>query len=149
MNNFWPGPFPASRHVNHDQHRSLLLLLLLLSLLLPLLLLLRLLWLQLLLLLLLLLLPPLLRSRFLDVLLEGAVFLQLSWNRAHLKKQRMCCLAELGDNELDRVIAVNLATPARLCREAARRWQNHASRKSIVNISSVAARTGSPNEYVV
>lgn len=58
-------------------------------------------------------------------------------------------LAELGDNELDRVIAVNLATPARLCREAARRWQNHASRKSIVNISSVAARTGSPNEYVV
>ena len=97
MNNFWPGPFPASRHVNHDQHRSLLLLLLLLSLLLPLLLLLRLLWLQLLLLLLLLL-PPLLRSRFLDVLWEVAGLLQLSWNRAHLKKQRMWCLAELEDN---------------------------------------------------
>lgn len=58
-------------------------------------------------------------------------------------------LAELGDDELERVIAVNLAGPARLCREAARRWQGRSLRSSIVNVSSVAARTGSPNEYVV
>lgn len=54
----------------------------------------------------------------------------------------------LADDELDRVVAVNLLGPVRLCREAARRWTGNAYPRGIVNISSVAARTGSPGEYV-
>lgn len=57
-------------------------------------------------------------------------------------------LVDLSDDDLDRVIAVNLTATIRLCREAARRWSARTERSSIVNISSVAARTGSPNEYV-
>jgi NAD(P)-dependent dehydrogenase (short-subunit alcohol dehydrogenase family) len=57
-------------------------------------------------------------------------------------------LADLADSELERVIAVNLAAPIRLCREAAIRWSGRGYRSTIVNISSIAARTGSPNEYV-
>jgi len=57
-------------------------------------------------------------------------------------------LADLADSELERVIAVNLAAPIRLCREAAIRWASREYRSAIVNISSIAARTGSPNEYV-
>jgi len=55
---------------------------------------------------------------------------------------------ELADDDLQRVVAVNLLAPVRLCREAARRWAGRTSRSAIVNISSVAARTGSPGEYV-
>lgn len=56
----------------------------------------------------------------------------------------------LTDNDLERVINVNLTAVVRLCREAAIRWTNTASpyKRSIVNITSVAARTGSPGEYV-
>lgn len=54
----------------------------------------------------------------------------------------------LADDELERVVAVNLLAPIRLCREAARRWVGRSRTSTIVNISSVAARTGSPNEYV-
>jgi len=54
----------------------------------------------------------------------------------------------LGDDELQRVVATNLVAPVRLCREAARRWQGRDAPSHIVNISSVAARTGSPGEYV-
>jgi len=54
----------------------------------------------------------------------------------------------LQDADLDRIVAVNLLAPVRLCREAARRWRGRESRSSIVNISSIAARTGSPGEYV-
>lgn len=56
----------------------------------------------------------------------------------------------LTDEDLDRVIAINLTATVRLCREAARRWtiRNADIPRSIVNISSVAARTGSPGEYV-
>src|SRR5699024_7405002 len=57
-------------------------------------------------------------------------------------------LAELSDATLERVLAVNLDAPIRLGREAARRWQNRDYPSHIVNITSVAARTGSPNEYV-
>lgn len=56
--------------------------------------------------------------------------------------------AELEDETLERVVAVNLLAPARLCREAARRWAGRTTRSTIVNISSIAARTGSPGEYV-
>jgi len=61
---------------------------------------------------------------------------------------RLGKIGDLADSDLDHVIAVNLAAPIRLCREAARRWAGRAYRSTIVNISSVAARTGSPNEYV-
>ncbi|MFF5992643.1 SDR family NAD(P)-dependent oxidoreductase [Prauserella flavalba] len=54
----------------------------------------------------------------------------------------------LTDEDLRAVVDVNLVAPARLCREAARRWDGTADR-AIVNVSSVAARTGSPGEYVV
>lgn len=56
----------------------------------------------------------------------------------------------LTDNDLERVINVNLTAVVRLCREAAIRWTTTESpyKRSIVNITSVAARTGSPGEYV-
>ncbi|MGW0562725.1 SDR family NAD(P)-dependent oxidoreductase [Streptomyces sp. NPDC003016] len=57
-------------------------------------------------------------------------------------------LAELSDDVLRRVVDVNLVAPLRWCREAARRWAGRTTRSTIVNISSVAARTGSPHEYV-
>ncbi|MFG2077962.1 SDR family NAD(P)-dependent oxidoreductase [Nonomuraea maritima] len=56
-------------------------------------------------------------------------------------------LAALGDDDLRRLVDVNLVAPVRLCREAARRWTGTSGR-SIVTVSSVAARTGSPGEYV-
>ncbi|AKS32706.1 SDR family NAD(P)-dependent oxidoreductase [Mycolicibacterium goodii] len=61
-------------------------------------------------------------------------------------------LTALDDDSLRRTVEVNLVAVARLCREAARRWQSGsttADRRDIVNVSSVAARTGSPGEYVV
>jgi NAD(P)-dependent dehydrogenase (short-subunit alcohol dehydrogenase family) len=57
-------------------------------------------------------------------------------------------LADLPDTELTRIVGVNLLGPIRLCREAARRWSGQGGRCAIVNISSIAARTGSPGEYV-
>lgn len=58
----------------------------------------------------------------------------------------------LTDADLRRVVEVNLVAPVRLCREAARRWTAGASAPAtgrvIVNVSSVASRTGSPHEYV-
>ncbi|GAA3932611.1 SDR family oxidoreductase [Actinomadura viridis] len=65
-------------------------------------------------------------------------------------------LTGLPDADLRRIVDVNLTAPARLCREAARRWADGGGtdgggtvRRAIVNVSSVAARTGSPHEYVV
>lgn len=57
----------------------------------------------------------------------------------------------LTDEDLRAVVDVNLVAPTRLCREAARRWttgEHAAGDRAIVNISSVAARTGSPGEYI-
>lgn len=54
----------------------------------------------------------------------------------------------LADDDLRRVVDTNLVAPVRLCREAARRWQGRDAPSHIVNITSVAARTGSPGEYV-
>ncbi len=62
---------------------------------------------------------------------------------------RMGPLRDLADEDLHRLVAVNLLAPIRLCREAARRWAGGERRRHIVNLSSVAARTGSPQEYVV
>ncbi|GIH72577.1 SDR family NAD(P)-dependent oxidoreductase [Sphaerimonospora thailandensis] len=57
----------------------------------------------------------------------------------------------LRDDDLRRITEVNLVATARLCREAARRWSDRPSgeRRDIVNVSSIAARTGAPHEYVV
>lgn len=54
------------------------------------------------------------------------------------------------DDEIRRVIDVNLTALIRLTREAVRRWGSSAQRddRTIVNVSSIAARTGSPGEYV-
>ncbi|MER7617436.1 SDR family NAD(P)-dependent oxidoreductase [Nonomuraea wenchangensis] len=62
---------------------------------------------------------------------------------------RLGPFADLTDDDLRRVVEVNLVAPLRLCREAARRWRGRPpGEKSIVTVSSVAARTGSPGEYV-
>lgn len=57
---------------------------------------------------------------------------------------------QLTDDVLDQVLAVNLAGPVRLCREAVRRWTSDGEPggRAIVNVTSVAAVTGSPGEYV-
>ncbi|MDF5754549.1 SDR family oxidoreductase [Spongiactinospora sp. TRM90649] len=60
---------------------------------------------------------------------------------------RLGPIVGLSDDDLRRVVEVNLIGPIRLCREAARRWKGR-NGKSIVTVSSVAARTGSPGEYV-
>ncbi|WP_019145123.1 SDR family NAD(P)-dependent oxidoreductase [Aeromicrobium massiliense] len=59
-------------------------------------------------------------------------------------------IESLADHVLDRVLAVNLAGPVRLCREAVRRWtaDDEAGGRAIVNVTSIAAVTGSPGEYV-
>jgi len=61
---------------------------------------------------------------------------------------RIGSIQSLADATLQRIVEVNLVAPVRLCREAARRWQGRRVPSHIVNISSVAARTGSPGEYV-
>lgn len=57
-------------------------------------------------------------------------------------------LADLTDETLRRVLAINLEAPIRLSREAAKRWADRSFPSHIIHITSVAARTGSPNEYV-
>jgi NAD(P)-dependent dehydrogenase (short-subunit alcohol dehydrogenase family) len=56
-------------------------------------------------------------------------------------------LTQLPDDRLDRLVAVNLVAPARLVRDTLRRHDGGSL--SIVNVSSLASRTGSPSEYVV
>ncbi len=56
-------------------------------------------------------------------------------------------LTALEDHDLARVLAVNLDAPIRLTREVLRRHKD--GPLSIVTVTSVAARTGSPGEYVV
>lgn len=59
---------------------------------------------------------------------------------------RLGPLTDLADADLERILGVNLAAPIRLCREALRRHQT--GPLSIINVTSIAARTGSPGEYV-
>ena len=56
-------------------------------------------------------------------------------------------LVDLADDDLARVVGVNLLAPVTLTREVLRRHDD--GPLSVVNVSSVAARTGSPDEYVV
>lgn len=57
---------------------------------------------------------------------------------------------QLDGDRLQRMFAVNVIGPFLCCREAIRRMSTHHGGKggSIVNVSSVAARIGSPGEYV-
>ncbi|RBP62975.1 NAD(P)-dependent dehydrogenase (short-subunit alcohol dehydrogenase family) [Brevibacterium sanguinis] len=58
-------------------------------------------------------------------------------------------LSEASDETIRTVIDVNLTATIRLCREAMCRWQEaDGLPRSIVNVSSVAAKIGSPGEYV-
>lgn len=54
----------------------------------------------------------------------------------------------LDDHVLERVMATNVTAPIRLSREALRVWGEPDEPRHIVNISSIAASTGSPGEYV-
>src|SRR5690606_41949456 len=68
--------------------------------------------------------------------------------RREVRSRTCTTYTALFRTDLEIILAVNLAAPVRLCREAARRWRGRQARSDIVNISSVAARTGSPGEYV-
>src|SRR5690606_33510879 len=57
-------------------------------------------------------------------------------------------LVDLDDAVLSRILAVNLQAPIRFSREAARRWAGRSFRSSIIHVTSIAARTGSPGGYV-
>jgi NAD(P)-dependent dehydrogenase (short-subunit alcohol dehydrogenase family) len=59
-------------------------------------------------------------------------------------------LRTVTDSTLHRVIEVNLTATLRLCREVVNRWEARGPLpdRSIVNITSIAARTGAPGEYV-
>jgi NAD(P)-dependent dehydrogenase (short-subunit alcohol dehydrogenase family) len=59
-------------------------------------------------------------------------------------------LRTVTDETIARVLDVNLGATLRLCREVVGRWESRALRddRSIVNLSSIAARTGAPGEYV-
>lgn len=59
-------------------------------------------------------------------------------------------LRDVSDQTIARVLDVNLGATVRLCRDAVSRWsQGDRDRdRSIVNVTSIAARTGAPGEYV-
>ena len=59
-------------------------------------------------------------------------------------------LTTASDETLARVLDVNLLATMRLSREVVARWEQRAPHdgRSVVNVSSIAARTGSPGEYV-
>ena len=57
-------------------------------------------------------------------------------------------LADLDAETLRRVVDVNLIGPILCAREAVRRFRAAGTTGAIVNLSSIAAQTGSPGEYV-
>ncbi|MFC8681961.1 SDR family NAD(P)-dependent oxidoreductase [Microbacterium ureisolvens] len=59
-------------------------------------------------------------------------------------------LRTVTDATVARVIDVNLTATIRLCRAVVTRWEAQERRddRSIVNVTSIAARTGAPGEYV-
>jgi NAD(P)-dependent dehydrogenase (short-subunit alcohol dehydrogenase family) len=61
---------------------------------------------------------------------------------------RICAFTELEPDLLADVVAVNLTSPMLLSQVAIRRWMAAGTKGRIVNISSVAARLGSPGEYI-
>ncbi|WP_196258478.1 SDR family oxidoreductase [Pelagibacterium limicola] len=61
---------------------------------------------------------------------------------------RICTFDALEPEVMAEVVAVNLLSPMLLSQVAIRRWLADGTRGRIVNISSVAARLGAPNEYI-
>ncbi len=59
--------------------------------------------------------------------------------------QRQCAVRDLTTDRLNRVFAVNVIGTFLCCREAAKRLKTGGA---IVNVSSIAAKLGAPNEYV-
>jgi NAD(P)-dependent dehydrogenase (short-subunit alcohol dehydrogenase family) len=57
-------------------------------------------------------------------------------------------LADLETETLRRVVDVNLVGPILCAREAVRRFRAAGTKGAIVSLSSIAAQTGSPGEYV-
>ena len=64
-------------------------------------------------------------------------------NAANMQAQSL--LADMSLSRMRRMLEVNVLGPMLCCREAARRFSIGGA---IVNVSSVASRTGSPGEYV-
>ena len=69
-------------------------------------------------------------------------------NAATLETQ--CRLVDLDADRVNRILTNNVTSAFLCCREAVKRMStaNGGSGGTIVNVSSLAARTGSPNEYV-
>ncbi len=61
---------------------------------------------------------------------------------------RICPFIDLEADLMADVVSINLLSPMLLSQVAVRRWLAAGTRGRIVNISSVAARLGSPNEYI-
>ncbi|MEX0624117.1 SDR family oxidoreductase [Saccharospirillum sp.] len=70
-------------------------------------------------------------------------------NNAGILKTQMR-LEEMTAERINQVLATNVTGPFLCCREAVKRMSHRhgGAGGSIVNVSSAAARTGSPNEYV-
>jgi NAD(P)-dependent dehydrogenase (short-subunit alcohol dehydrogenase family) len=64
--------------------------------------------------------------------------------------ERQSGILEMSSRRMQRIMTTNVVGPMLCCREAARRMARSrgGSGGAIVNVSSVAARTGSPGEYV-
>ena len=65
-------------------------------------------------------------------------------NNAGILEQQ-CTVRDLSSDRLNRIFSVNVVGTLLCCREAATRMQ---SGGAIVNVSSIAAKLGAPNEYV-
>jgi NAD(P)-dependent dehydrogenase (short-subunit alcohol dehydrogenase family) len=61
---------------------------------------------------------------------------------------RLGRFADVEDEELRRVLEVNVLGTMAMSRAVVRRWEAAGAAGTIVNLSSVAATTGSPGEYV-
>lgn len=61
---------------------------------------------------------------------------------------RIMPFEEYTDDRLDETIAVNVLGAMRTAREAIRRMLKHGEPAAIVNVSSAAARIGSPHEFI-
>lgn len=59
-------------------------------------------------------------------------------------------LTAVSDETIRAVVDVDLIATMRLCREVVSRWVSQQRRedRSIINVSSIAAKTGAPREYV-
>ena len=61
---------------------------------------------------------------------------------------RLGRFVDVDPEEARRVVEVNLLAPLLICRTAIERWTDDPAGRSIVNVSSIAAATGAPHEYI-